>query len=815
MTTNYLKKIAVLFLMALINALHLDDALAYNSMDEFEARSTTSSGFGYLGSLDDCFSSGKVVYPGQYSQFDDICIPTMISSDTKDSCKGVQGSITNTLNIGRAIAYGTFLKAFPIGTIIAFLAMGVEYTMMVDVCTNTYVIAPHEFINLETMGGMKYDETNKRCVPSDDNKKAFNSIDIPFYYHCDPYYQPAANKQAAKTLKDGDDEELIGRTWGYMGAASPYCAGDASQYARKTMIGTIVVQYMSGWDRFWGSSRTRCNSGGSGTPTRKQEIIRPGEDKKWLGPTYFSSYYKFDFDISKVQICVAAPILLFPIKVGCSYVPPPVDDSEIDKFLETYLQDTRCYYFIKGRQDLMSLGLSLEDNDDQGIKKIYVKDFLKSDMHVISTIVGCMQDLLVKVFIDPSVSTSSGSASFFQIIQSSLQDIVYAVLILYLCIVGINIAIASRVPERGQMIMYVVKFALVIYFGTGSVWYSLDNNGKKDGLYPALISASSEIAGFFMGAQNDNDPIGFCRYSLDKSNIFQERLISTSILKSSAKETKGFPGSIKMTVWDLIDCKLLNYLNLGSCKYSISGLIGIWIIGAAFFVGLSGFLLSIVSFIYCFMLLMVIFKFTHIFILSMFVLTILVLVSPIMVCFALFDYTKEICSKWMSMILGYVLYPALLFAFVALMLATFDSVYYGDLNLQGKKDPVFSDITEACKNTESIFCLTYSSVKNDPCESSIGFINGTLTRSVDTFIFGRWTFFVEQFADPYMIAMLQLMLFAFLFYLFMGSVTSFLALLTGVQDLSSMASGGNMVGAAASAASSLYSAGKSAFGSKK
>jgi type IV secretion system protein VirB6 len=249
---------------------------------------------------------------------------------------------------------------------------------------------------------------------------------------------------------------------------------------------------------------------------------------------------------------------------------------------------------------------------------------------------------------------------------------------------------------------------------------------------------------------------------------------------------------------------------------------GVWIIGAAFFGGLNGFLLSIVSIIYCCMLLEVLFKFAHIFILSMFVLTILVLVSPIMVCFGLFNYTKSICSKWMSMILGYVLYPSLLFAFIALMLATFDSVYYGDLKLKSGQNAAFPEVVLACQNVDTIFCLTYKSLTNDPCKTP-GEIVYTFSEIKRFALFGRFTLFRSAFIGPYLDAMLELMLFAFLFYLFMGSVTSFVAILTGVPDLSGMAAGagagfGTMVSmgkAAASGLSSAYSGIKSAFDGKK
>ena len=167
------------------------------------------------------------------------------------------------------------------------------------------------------------------------------------------------------------------------------------------------------------------------------------------------------------------------------------------------------------------------------------------------------------------------------------------------------------------------------------------------------------------------------------------------------------------------------------------------------------------------------------------------------------------------MILGYVLYPSLLFAFIALMLATFDSVYYGDLKLASGQNAAFPEIVAACQKVESIFCLTYKSLSDDPCQTPRAIIE-TFTNQEKFAVFGTFTLFISSFVGPYLDAMLELMLFAFLFYLFMGSVTSFVAILTGVQDLSGMAAGGGAgFGAIVSMGKAAVSGAKSAFGGKK
>ncbi|MDZ5762599.1 Type IV secretion system protein VirB6 [Candidatus Cyrtobacter comes] len=782
-------------------------------MMEFENRQPTSSFFGYLGKLDDCFTSGKALMPWEYGALNNNCIPTILSKKGT-TCKGSgTGGAAFIINASRGAIYLAMLSSFPVGSIFALLAMGVEYVIMVDICSNAYIVAPHEYVNfkLDSSGSHVKCEDSGSGVMVNNAKSALTAIDIPFFYHCDPNYEPVSGK--ALDPNNPHDAELVGFTWGYMGSASPYCAAGADQYAQKDMVGGVVVNYMSGLSRFF-NGRDRCQPSGRGSPTRGQVILNPmkGKNGEYMMPAHYHAYFRFSQQLGKVQLCVATPYTLFPIRVGCTYVPPPNQELEIDEYTKKSLSGTRCYHFLTGRTDLKSLGEALPNIDETGRGKSGTKRFLMSDLHLVSTVVGCIQDLLVKMFIDP-VSSSGTTKPFFQTVQERLKQIVYSVLALYVCFIGMKIIISAKPPQQGEIVMYFVKFAVVIYFSVGSAWYD-NQGGKQTGLYPSLLKTTEDIAGLFMGAYNEWDAVGLCSYKLLGSEVIGQRDLPVSAVSfgsSKVKNTYGYPGIIKMTTWDLIDCKIANYLSLGSCSYSIVGLIAVWLIGAAIFAGSLGFALSIVSLIYCVMIMMVILKFVHIVILSAFIITVLVVISPIIFCFMLFEYTKQIFQKWFSMILGYTLYPALLFAFIALMLSVFDHVFFGDLDLRSGKS-----LVEACRGVNSIFCVTTDVTKTDPCESGQGNIGNKITTYLDLGPLGKITIIKPAHIPTYMLAVLKLMLFAFIFYLFSSSVSSFLAILTGVQDVGSMALGGisigKMLSAAGSAAAGIASGGTTTAG---
>ena len=286
-----------------------------------------------------------------------------------------------------------------------------------------------------------------KFVKGDGQKNTpLTAVDVPFFYHCDPMWDP-------------DKGEKLDITYGYMGAASPYCTNDfgklvgespasmSNSYGLPTnpkqLIGHVLVSHTSILGRLFGDSGSLVDI--------FKFIFADYRDQHpactfQIGHTLFDiigesspkgffqliGYYRFDSSIGKVQFCVAAPYTLFPVKIGCTYVPPPV--NLLDTPFLNIAEGTRCIYFGSGRTDLKSLGLSINKDalvtDIAGNKKS-VSNFLMSDMHVTSTVVGCILDLLDKVFID--TRDGENQPTFFQNIQKNLKKIVVATLTLYVC----------------------------------------------------------------------------------------------------------------------------------------------------------------------------------------------------------------------------------------------------------------------------------------------------------------------------------------------------------------------------------------------
>jgi type IV secretion system protein VirB6 len=784
-----------------------------NSFQEYnEFQSWGSNAIG----SDDCFSSGKIFTDQE--ALTNTQLPQSIGRDVKDTAQANVSqnmAIALVTNIVGTAAIG--LASFGIG----FLIVAVQYGVMVDACSNTYVLSAAEQVSFEVFEPGDEpkirDKSKSVCHPFGSGEaarldpanlesgRAYTSNEIPYLFHCEPNWDPFKDNGNGGTISEttGDINEMkkFGRTYGYAGKASTSCNLGISNTIKNKMkanLGSIVVgkkSFFTGW--------RQCMLGGHGFVT-----LKAGDDGEVQGLDIYAFYFQHP-RTGKIRLCAIAPYTMFPVMVGCGTVAPPSDDLNTDEFIRGYVQATRCEYLLKSRTDLESLG----NANMGGAEKSSVNKFLRSDLHLTSTVVGCVKDMLLKIFMGSPTGENVGNReTFFEKVQNRMRQMVMAALTLYVSLIGIKIMTAGQPPTRAEGVMYIVKFALVFWFATGDAWYRVENNTAV-GLYPSILEISEELTSIFLEAQNRNDPLSTCRHVLPNGqNILANNEISVAGVPNGIA-TSGHPGVIKTTVWDLVDCKVVNYLSFGTCDYTLSGMMSAWLASGLFWKNPA---LAIACLIYAFMVMITVFKFAHIFILSIFTITILVFLSPLFLCFALFEPTKGMFQKWMQMILGYMLYPALLFAFVSLMFATFDAVFYGNLNIP-TPTPATVDLKTACtkdgRSVDSIYCINMAERKYvDPCTASTAELTTDLIESKKITGLGEIKTVSDDYASKIYIPVLRLMLFSLLFYLFLGSIAEFMATLVGVQGLGGMASGLPLVGKLVSVAASAAKAGASKAG---
>mgnify|MGYP000688700821 CR=1 FL=1 len=765
----------------------------YDSMTEFAQRATDTGNASFLDSLGtlvtvlyDCIAHKVVYWPGDLNN---TCIPDVIGKDgVKCEGKDYVGTWRNVLAAAQLVA----IVIVAIITVVASLGIGLlligpAILLFASTCVGAYIVAPHEYVSIKkgrwdckSKGDLGYVNANPSPV---------TPTDVPFFYTC----------------KNDDPKNL---TYGYMGGG-PLCTGKGKEYAVENIPnldaniapGSIIIRDMGLMYKLR-KRKTACpndldsydgNNEAMTIITKKQianaERIETKGNNRTVG-----AFYRLNN--GKVQLCAVTLSTFMPIILGCTSVAPPRENFEVDPETKKFLADNRCSYFLSGREDLRSAGeyiLTTTASNQTGL-------FLTGDMHITSTIVGCLRDLLVQVFINPS---NSGNNSFLGIIQSGMRNIVIATLLLYLTLLGMKIITSPNPPQKSEVMLYILKFALVTYFALGNAWYAKDAT-KQDGLglYQGMLDTMDKVAGIFLNASDRYDPVKPCQYGNGDKNI----LAGGSMAGFNGIKPTNMPGGsngvVQFTAWDLLDCKISNYLNLGMCSYNLSGMAALWFMPLSFLSGGTTLLFGLCSLVYILMLATVVFRFVHIVILAMFLTTILVLLAPIMISFALFEYTKNTFQSWMKMLIGYTLYPGMLFAFIALMLSTFDSMFYGfaPKDIDTYRQPCSAgyclDLTALCKGQQSMYCTIMSDVTpknafptNAACEVSTGATMDKISETKDLFLGIKVKSMKGVFGASFYMPMLKLMMFAVLFYFFTNAVIQFMESLFEVVGLSGIAGG--------------------------
>lgn len=398
---------------------------------------------------------------------------------------------------------------------------------------------------------------------------------------------------------------------------------------------------------------------------------------------------------------------------------------------------------------------------------------------VTSMIVQCIKESLDNLVAGKGAPNGE---SFISVAQKRLKNTITAVLVLALILFSIK-AMSGGVRSPQEMYMLIIKFALVIYFTTGSTMshYYGELTRLSNGLSEIVLKASSESK-------------GICDYE--------------------AKDYTGTPAYSYLAPWDRLDCRILFYL--GAPLDGIGGKIGTGgvvtlaiLLGAAPVLLVAGsiigiifaggqILVALVCIFMAILMMMVILWLCYVFILSLVALSVIIILSPLFIPMVLFQHTKGYFDGWVRELITYSLYPVILFAFLSFMFIACDKIYFKNLNFESDKE--YEDKIKASGGSKKQwFKLKDGECNNNETTLACMMQNYSFKKSS---ILGLFDFTYMEFGSSLIGELLKLCLVLFLFYHFLNILPNMAAELAG-NHRAALGSGhtpGQMVGKALSAA---------------
>ncbi|WP_265026278.1 TrbL/VirB6 family protein [Wolbachia endosymbiont (group A) of Bibio marci] len=424
---------------------------------------------------------------------------------------------------------------------------------------------------------------------------------------------------------------------------------------------------------------------------------------------------------------------------------------------------------------------------------------------VTSMIVQCIKESLDNLVAGIDLSGSPlkdkdghNKGSFSSVAQKRLKNTVTAVLVLALILFSIK-AMSGGVRSPQEMYMLIIKFALVIYFATGS--------GMQQG-YEYLTKLSNGLSEIVLKASSESK--GICNYEAGRDYEYMRhgKKISYSYLAP----------------WDRLDCRILFYL--GAPLDGIGGKIGTGgvatlavLLGAAPVLLVAGsvigiifaggqILVALVCIFMAVLMMMVILWLCYVFILSLVALSVIVILSPLFIPMVLFQHTKGYFDGWVKELITYSLYPVILFAFLSFMFIACDKIYFKNLNFELDESYKNEQPDKSYEKKQAE--ISYSKkkqwfkLKDGECDKN----ETTLACMMQNYSFkkssilGLFDFTYMEFGSSLIGELLKLCLVLFLFYHFLNILPGMAAELAG-NHRAALGSGhtpGQMVGKALSAA---------------
>ena len=253
--------------------------------------------------------------------------------------------------------------------------------------------------------------------------------------------------------------------------------------------------------------------------------------------------------------------------------------------------------------------------------------------------------------------------SILQTLQDYVQNIVVALLILSVVLLGIKISLKGEVPHTGEIFAFILKIGTILYFCVGT--------GLTDLVYTGGMALLTELPNYTIGASTNF----ICNY---KASYYPD-------------------GYSYLLTWDILDCRILHYLGMGIANSAFSMLGLITILLPAFFVFQIIFGLLLIC--YGIFVLSLAASFLYSMVIAMVGLAILTYLGLICIPMMLFEYTHSIYSSWWKLTLSFALQPVIFVTVISLVFAVFDNLLYNGCTMSTSPSSINGSTTNGNSTT--------------------------------------------------------------------------------------------------------------------
>lgn len=391
-----------------------------------------------------------------------------------------------------------------------------------------------------------------------------------------------------------------------------------------------------------------------------------------------------------------------------------------------------------------------------------------------------------------SPGASPDGKSVFLKLRENFQNTIKVALTLSVALFGLLMLFAgnqvNEMLNKKTLAVFVFKIAIVSFFALGNAW---ENYFMKVAFEAPLEFA--ELVFQPVVRQSENKVYDATKSATPRLSKSSDGCIFPPIDENGVV-TKTYPvGKEYLRIFDTFDCKISHLLGY-SADTNVPNFLKMIVVG--FFSGGLGFAFMLASVVFAFFMILIALRVVHLIIVTIIVLSILVYISPLAFCCLMFNRTKHIFQQWLSQIMGYIIQPVIIFAYLGLFLTVIDNAMIGNAEFVGlnkSSDGIFQKMN--CAERDNIFD---SKNKIKPQETSAicamaeaGLIENKV-EGVKKISLQPFNLVITVFQDAKdndakrLKSMFKLALITFIFYKIFEYITSLASSLTGAADSTQM-----------------------------
>jgi type IV secretion system protein VirB6 len=384
----------------------------------------------------------------------------------------------------------------------------------------------------------------------------------------------------------------------------------------------------------------------------------------------------------KDTMCVATQSFSGWIPIGCKYIKEPYPISIYSEFM-----DINPEQVVQDYNNVLSL---TKCSNAGGCYKRAI-DHSKTGIVMSGPLIECVKEMIAKLMVSNAVcsfsdiksvlnSSTRTSSALFQF-QVNMHKTVAALLTLYVILFGFKMVLAGDIPEKTELVNFVIKFLFVVYFSVGiNISQNSGNDlNRLDGMiewaFPFLLDGMTQLASWIISAS----PSELCKfYSTDYAI-----------------------GMSHIALWDSLDCRVSHYLGLDMIQtmivenasrnhdFSQLDILSfpippyIYLLVPAVISG--NFTLISLALMYPLMIISVAAFVVNATVVCMISIVVLGVLAPLFVPMYLFEYTKGYFEAWVKLLISFMLQPMVAIVFMTTMLSVYDFGFYGTCKYKYKE----------------------------------------------------------------------------------------------------------------------------------